>query len=203
MTATHPKKLRLAILLSGGGRTMVNLSEQIAAGRLDAEIVTVIASRPGAGGIAKAQALGLPVHVVPRKQYPDVRAFSDAIWSIVRGARTDLVCMAGFLSLLEVPRDFAGRVMNIHPALLPKYGGPGMYGHHVHEAVIAAGDQESGCTVHLCDNEYDNGPILVQRKCPVMPGDTPDTLAARVFEQECIAYPEAIRLWSVARSSWP
>jgi folate-dependent phosphoribosylglycinamide formyltransferase PurN len=101
--------------------------------------------------------------------------------------------MAGFLSLWTIPPDFHNRVMNIHPALLPKYGGKGMHGHHVHEAVLAAGETESGCTVHFADNSYDTGPIILQRKVPVLPNDTPDTLAARVFEQERIAYPEAVR----------
>ena len=187
--------LNLAILLSGSGRTMVNLAQSIERGELDARIVLVIASRHDAGGIDKARQLGLPVHVVARKEYPTTEDFSDAIWSLVRPAGVDLVCLAGFLSLLRIPKDFQVRVLNIHPALLPRYGGKGMYGHHVHEAVLAAGEKESGCTVHLCDDEYDRGEILVQRRCPVLPGDTPQTLAARVFEQECIAYPQAIRLW--------
>jgi phosphoribosylglycinamide formyltransferase-1 len=101
--------------------------------------------------------------------------------------------MAGFLSLWTIPPDLAGRVLNIHPALLPKFGGKGMHGHHVHEAVLAAHETESGCTVHYADNTYDTGPIILQRKVPVLPADTPDSLAARVFEQECLAYPEAIR----------
>lgn len=191
---TGPNRLRLAVLISGGGRTMLNLAERIRAGELEAEIAAVIASRPDTAGVEKARALGLPTHVVNRKEYAIADAFSDTIWGILRGLDIDLVCLAGFLCLLRVPPDFEGRVLNIHPALLPKYGGKGMYGHHVHEAVLAAGEKESGCTVHLCDNEYDKGAILVQRRCPVLPGDTADTLAARVFEQECAAYPEAIRL---------
>jgi phosphoribosylglycinamide formyltransferase 1 len=107
-----------------------------------------------------------------------------------------LALMAGFLSLWEIPQDWRGRVMNIHPALLPKFGGQGMHGEHVHAAVLAAGEKESGCTVHFADNTYDTGPIIVQRRVPVLPGDTPDTLAARVFEQECLAYPEAIRMYA-------
>jgi phosphoribosylglycinamide formyltransferase-1 len=109
--------------------------------------------------------------------------------------------MAGFLSLWTIPSDFQGRVLNIHPALLsptegghPRFGGKGMHGHHVHEAVLAAGETESGCTVHYADNTYDTGPIILQKKVPVLPTDTPDALAARVFEQEKFAYPEAIRL---------
>ena len=94
-----------------------------------------------------------------------------------------------------IPEDFTGRVLNIHPSLLPKYGGKGMHGRHVHAAVIAAGDSESGCTVHVADNTYDTGPVILQRRCPVLADDTPETLGERVFEQECLAYPEAIRMW--------
>lgn len=193
--------LRLAVLLSGGGRTMVNLHEAIEAGELNASIGVVVSSRPNVGGIDRADELGLPVHVVARKGFDSVEAFSDEVWEIVRASEADLVCLAGFLSLLRIPDDYAGRVLNIHPALLPNYGGKGMYGHHVHEAVIAAGDRESGCTVHVCNNEYDRGPILLQRRCPVEPNDTADALAARVFEQECLAFPEAIRLWQQQHSA--
>lgn len=193
--------LRLAVLLSGSGRTMVNLHEAIEAGELNASIGVLVSSRPDVGGIDRAAELGLPVHVVPRREFDSIESFSDEVWRIVRASEADLVCLAGFLSLLRIPDDYAGRVLNIHPALLPNYGGKGMYGHHVHEAVIAAGDRESGCTVHVCNNEYDRGPILLQRRCPVEPDDTADALAARVFEQECLAFPEAIRLWQQQHAS--
>ena len=113
---------------------------------------------------------------------------------ILEDARADLVCLAGYLKLLPIPKRWQGRILNIHPALLPKFGGPGMFGDRVHRAVLEAGEQISGCTVHLCTDEFDRGPIVVQRTCPVVPGDTPETLAARVFEQECVAFPEAIRI---------
>ena len=112
------------------------------------------------------------------------------------GASVDLVIQAGFLSLWYVPPQYDGRVMNIHPALLPAFGGHGMFGHHVHEAVLAAGCKVSGCTVHFVTNEYDAGPIIVQKAVAVHEGDDADALAARVFEQECVAYPEAIRLFA-------
>ncbi len=205
MTADSPQQpLRLAILLSGGGRTMLNLASEIAAGRLHAQIVCVISSRADAPGIARARELNLPVHIVERKHFPTPEAFSDALWTIIRAANTQLVCLAGFLSLLTIPPDYHRRVINIHPALLPAHGGKGMFGHHVHQAVLAAGDSETGCTVHYCDNRYDTGPIILQRRCPVLPHDTPDTLAARVFEEECKAYPEAIRMlqrWRASRET--
>ncbi len=186
--------MRLAVLLSGSGTTMQHLAERINAGELDATISLVIASNERAGGIARAEALGLPAFVVPRKGYDDAADFSDHIFSLVREAGADLVCMAGFLSLLPIPDDYAHNVLNIHPALLPAFGGQGMYGHHVHEAVLAAGCKLTGCTVHFADQQYDRGPILVQRACPVRDDDTADTLAARVQAEERIAYPEAIRL---------
>ncbi|MCC7203905.1 MAG: phosphoribosylglycinamide formyltransferase [Phycisphaeraceae bacterium] len=191
--ATSAKPLRLAVLISGGGRTLINLAEQIDAGELAAQIVCVISSRGDAAGVERTRKRGLAVQVVERKSFRGSAEFSGVVWPIVRQSGAELVCLAGFLSLLVIPDDFAGRVINIHPALLPKFGGPGMFGHHVHEAVLAAGEKESGCTVHYCDQSYDTGAIVVQRRCPVLPGDTPDTLAARVFEQECIAYPQAIR----------
>jgi formyltetrahydrofolate-dependent phosphoribosylglycinamide formyltransferase len=187
---TLPPPVRIAVLISGGGRTLLNLQDRILAGTLSARIERVIASRADAPGVARAAAAGLAVEVVDRRgRSPEEhqQALTAAI------GRPDLVCMAGFLSLWLIPDALRGRVINIHPALLPEFGGRGMYGHHVHAAVLAAGRTESGCTVHYCDNEYDRGPIILQRRVPVLPGDTPDTLAARVFEQECIAYPAAIQ----------
>jgi len=198
MVDERPPKLRLGVLLSGGGRTLVNICDEIEAGRLDAEVAVVIASRQ-CKGIERAEARGLDVRLVPYKQIADVETYSGRIAEILDAAGVQLVLQAGFLSLWHIPPQYEGRVMNIHPALLPKFGGHGMYGHHVHEAVLAAGEAESGCTVHFVTNEYDAGPIILQRKAPVEPGDTPETLAERVFEQECIAYPEAIRLFAAGK----
>lgn len=187
------KRLRLACLISGGGRTVLNLADRIADGTLHASIELVIASRSDIAGVERARARGLNVEVVARKAFADENAMHDRIGLLLREHRIDLVCLCGYLRWIRVDPDFRGRVINIHPALLPEFGGPGMHGHHVHEAVLAAGRTVSGCTVHFVDDLYDHGRIILQRHCPVLPGDTPDTLAARVFEQECIAYPEAIR----------
>lgn len=192
---------RMAVLISGSGRTMVNFAQRIVAGTLDATIPIVIASRPDIAGIDRAKELGLPVAVVPRKQFAGVEPFSAAITAELGRAGVELIALAGFLSLYRFPARYQWRVLNVHPALLPKFGGKGMYGHHVHEAVLAAGESETGCTVHFADNEYDHGPIIVQRRCPVLPGDTPDTLADRVFEQELLAYPEAVNLFASGRLS--
>jgi phosphoribosylglycinamide formyltransferase 1 len=194
-----PKTLRLGILLSGGGRTLENIIEHIAAGKLPAEVAVVIASRPGIRGIDIGKAAGVPTHLVRPKDFPNVEAYSAAMCERLDEERVDLVCLAGFLSYWIIPDRYLGRVMNIHPALLPAFGGKGMYGHHVHEAVLARGCKVSGCTVHFVNNAYDEGPIILQRPVPVFAEDLPDDLAARVFEQECIAYPEAIRLFAEGR----
>ncbi len=177
---------RLAVYLSGGGRTLLNLHDEILAGRLRATIKLVVASRQCAGA-ERARARGLRTMVI---QGVIPRGDNAAL---LRECGIDWVILAGYLKLFQIPPAYAGRVVNIHPALLPKFGGPGMYGHHVHEAVLRAGETESGCTVHLCDDEFDRGRILLQRRCPVLPGDTPDTLAARVFACETEAYPQALR----------
>jgi len=191
--------LRLAVLLSGGGTTLQNLLNQIAGGRLPAEILFVLSSHADAFGLLRAEQAGVPTAVVERADYASREEFSQAIFERCRQAGVDLVCLAGFLQLLLIPEDFHGRVMNIHPSLIPAFCGKGYYGHRVHEAALAYGVKISGCTVHLADNLYDHGPIILQRAVPVLDSDTPETLAARVFEQECEAYPEAIRLFAAGR----
>jgi phosphoribosylglycinamide formyltransferase 1 len=189
-------RIRLAVLISGSGTTLQNFVDQIADGLLAAEIVQVISSREDAFGVERARKTGLPIAVVNRKECASTAEFGRRIFDQVRKSQADLVCMAGFLQLLPIPEDFRHRVMNIHPALLPLFGGKGMFGHHVHEAVLQSGMKVSGCTVHFADNEYDHGPIIVQRTIPVLDADTAESLAFRVFEQECEAYPEAIRLFA-------
>lgn len=190
------KPLPIAVLLSGGGTTLQNIIDCIQEGLLSVRIVQVVASRPGVKGIERARFAGLPVSLIQRYSFTNAQAHSDAIFATCRSAGAQLVCMAGFLQLLRIPEDFLHRVMNIHPALLPAFGGKGMYGHHVHEAVLEYGAKVSGCTVHFADNEFDHGPVISQRTVPVLDDDTPESLAARVFEQECLAYPEAIRLFA-------
>ncbi len=197
-TPQNGSPLRIAVLLSGAGRTLQNLVAQVRDGKLPAEIVLVISDREGITGIERAREAGL-AHVTIARKGQSLDAFSREIAHALDAARVDLVCMAGFLSLWEIPERYRGRVMNIHPALLPKFGGKGFHGDRVHEAVLSAGEEESGCTVHFADNEYDHGPIILQRRIAVLPDDTPDMLAARVFEQECIAYPEAIRMFANGR----
>lgn len=185
--------MRLAVLISGGGTTLLNFLSQIQSNNLNAEIPLVISSKAKCLGVERAFHAGLPCEIVLRKDFESVNAFSEHIFGLCRQADVDLVTLAGFLSLIHIPDDFRQRVVNIHPSLIPAFSGAGFYGHHVHEAVLARGCRVSGCTVHFADNEYDHGPIVMQQSVPVLDGDTADTLAARVFEAECQAYPEALR----------
>jgi phosphoribosylglycinamide formyltransferase-1 len=192
-----PDPIRLVALVSGGGTTLQNFLDRIAAGSLRATVAGVVSSRADAFGVTRAERAGIPAMAVPAA--PRRPAFAEEVWTAVRSFDPQLVCFAGWLHLLPIPSDFRHRVLNIHPALLPAFGGKGMYGHRVHEAVLACGAKVSGCTVHFADDTYDTGPILVQKCVPVAEDDTPDTLAARVFEAECEAYPEAIRLIAEGR----
>jgi phosphoribosylglycinamide formyltransferase-1 len=190
------KSIRLGVLISGGGTTLMNILEYINKGQLNAEVAVVISSLSTVAGVEKAKAAGLNVKIIRKKDHPNIDEFSKHIEEKLVAANVDLVVQGGWLCLWKIPPRYENRVMNIHPALLPSFGGEGMWGHHVHEAVLAAGCKISGCTVHFCTNEYDKGPIIVQRSCPVKNDDSPETLAARVFEQECIAYPQAIKLFA-------
>jgi formyltetrahydrofolate-dependent phosphoribosylglycinamide formyltransferase len=190
---------RLAVFLSGGGTTLQNLLDRIADGRLPAQVVLVVSNNVDAFGLIRAETAGIPTAVVDRKDCGSREEFSQRLFKLCREHQADLVCLAGFLQLIHIPDDFQSRVMNIHPALIPSFCGKGYYGLHVHEAVLDYGAKVTGCTVHFCDNQYDHGPIILQRIVPVLDDDSADSLAARVFEQECEAYPEAIRLFAEAR----
>jgi phosphoribosylglycinamide formyltransferase 1 len=197
MTTQPP--IRLAVLLSRAGTSLQNFLDRIADGRLNAQVVAVVSNNASAFGLERARRAKIPAHAISRKEAGSLAEFSGRIFAHCRQAQADLVCMAGFLQLIEVPADFLGRVMNIHPALIPAFCGTGFYGHHVHEAVLAYGVKLSGCTVHFADNQYDHGPIILQRSVNVLDSDTPDTLSARVFALECEAYPEAIQLFAQRR----
>ena len=174
---------RLGVLLSGSGRTLRNMLQRIDDGRLCASVAGVVSDRADAFGLQRALEVGLDTRVLKEP---------SQIWSWLFELDVDLVLLAGYLRLLPIVPDFEGRVLNIHPALLPRHGGKGMYGERVHAAVIAAGETESGCTVHLCDGEYDHGRILMQARVPVRPDDTATTLGNRVLAAEFELYPAAI-----------
>lgn len=196
-------KLKLAVLISGSGRTLENFIELTGEDRLPIDIRLVVSSSPTAGGLKFAEAAGIPTVIVRRQEFvagaEGDQAFGDAVFDACRDAGVDIVAMAGFLKLAPVPADFVGRVVNIHPALIPSFSGPGMYGHRVHQAVIDAGVKVTGCTVHFVDNEYDHGPIIWQQPVPVFEDDTADTLAKRVFEVEKEAYPQVLQLLARGR----
>jgi phosphoribosylglycinamide formyltransferase-1 len=207
--AEGEKPMRIAVLVSGGG---TNLQALIDAAEADAREAGPKGARPGAYEIAiviadrecfaleRARksgietALALPPKGVPRTEAR--RAVSDRVLELARAANADALVLAGFLTIMSGPviKEYAQRIVNLHPALLPKFGGVGMWGHHVHEAVLASGDAESGCTIHLVDSGCDTGSILLQRKVPVMPGDTPETLAARISGEEHEAIVAGVRV---------
>ena len=199
MSAPKKKTFRIAALISGGGTTLRNLLEKIRAGRLDVEVALVVSSSAAAGGLRFAADAGIPTAIIDPKSLAGQEEFSQAVFDRCRTVGVDLVVMGGFLKRVAIPNDFANRVTNIHPALIPAFCGQGFYGHRVHEAVLECGAKLSGCTVHFADNQYDHGPIILQRAVPVLDDDTPDSLAARVFEAECEAYPEALRLIAAGR----
>jgi formyltetrahydrofolate-dependent phosphoribosylglycinamide formyltransferase len=190
--------LRVAVLLSGEGTSLENLFERIDAGEVPARVEVVIASKVEAGGLARARRRGVPAIAIPRRQHPDVGSFNDALHAELARHPVDLVLLLGFLSPFA-PRGFAGRVINVHPALIPAFSGKGYYGHRVHETVLESGVKVTGATVHFADDQYDHGPIILQEAVPVHDDDTPDTLAARVQEVERRLVPEAIRLFAGGR----
>lgn len=193
------KTLNLAVLISGSGTTLQNLIDKINDKTLNARIQIVISSSPDAYGIKRAEQNNIPVAIVQHKGYYNSEIFSNTIIKEIGKYPVDLIILAGFLHLFEIPDKYAGKAMNIHPGLIPAFCGKGYYGHHVHKAVIESGVKVSGCTVHFVDNEYDCGPIIIQRVVQVHEDDSPETLAQRVFKEECIAYTEAINLFAEGR----
>mgnify|MGYP001815417385 CR=1 FL=1 len=185
-------KVRIAVLLSGSGRTLENFLARIDEGTLGLEIGAVVSSRSDVRGVEVARKAGLPCAVFRRKDYDSVAAHNEAINRWLEDFGVGMIVLAGYLCFYIKPDGFSGPVVNIHPALLPRFGGQGFYGDRVHRAVLEAGDAESGCTVHLVDDQYDTGRILGQERVPVLPGDDVATLAARVFEAECRLYPAVL-----------
>ncbi len=187
--STHP----VAVMVSGTGRHLNHLAKLASTGELPIEVRHCISSKEGVGALQFADQWGVPNEVLDPKREMKADVYSELVFHRLDELGIQTLILAGFLRFLPIPDRWAGRVLNIHPSLLPAFGGTGYYGHHVHDAVLERGCKVSGCTVHYVDNVFDNGPILVQRTCEVIVGDTADTLADRVFEQELIAYPQAIR----------
>lgn len=187
-------RAKIAVFISGGGSNLQSLIDASAAGKLSGEIVLVVSSKLKAYGLERARNSGIDTFVFRLKDYPDKEEAIIDLMAMLEEYQVEYIALAGYLKLLpeQVVKKYTSKIANIHPALLPKYGGEGMYGHFVHEAVLAAGDKESGPTVHLVDEIYDHGKILLQKKIPVEPDDTPDSLAARVLKAEHQIYPVAL-----------
>jgi len=196
-----PELLRLGVLVSGGGRSLENLVERSRAGTLPAEVALVISNSPEAFALERARRLGIPSTVIRPRDHADDATFGVAVFEALERANVALAVLAGYLVRLPMNDAWRGRVLNIHPALLPSFGGRGYYGHHVHEAVLRAGVKVTGCTVHFVDDVYDQGPILLQKTVPVREEDDADAVADRVFEAEKEALPEAIGLIAAGRVS--
>lgn len=189
--------INLGILISGGGSNLQAIIDACESGILKgkAKVAVVISNKPGAYGLLRAKKYGIPSQFVDPQCFPDNKQFCEGVCGELRKYKTDIVCLAGFMRMIDpcLLHEFKGKVLNIHPALLPKFGGKGMYGHYVHEAVIKAGEKESGATVHMVDEVYDHGEVILQKKVAVMPGDAPEALADRVLEVEHDIYPKAIK----------
>ena len=190
------KTISMGVFLSGSGSTLQNFIDLRAKGELPIEIAFVLSSRENAYGLERAKKAGIPAETVSRKQSPDWETFNHGCAEVLERYKPDLVVLAGFMSLFTPPAEYTNRIMNVHPALIPAFCGKGFYGHHVHESVIASGVRYSGATVHFVDDEYDHGPIILQRPIKVLYDDTPDTLAERAQAMERELYPEAIRLFA-------
>lgn len=193
------RPLRVTVMLSGSGSTLQNLIDRAEAGTLPIEITRVISSREDAYGIERALRHGIATSVISRKDFPSWEEFNRRLTQAVDSESPDLVVFAGFMSLFWPGDEYIGRIMNIHPALIPAFCGKGMFGRHVHEAVIASGVKVTGCTVHFVDDQYDQGPIILQRAVVVRDDDDLSSLAERVQAAERDLYPEAIRLYAENR----
>jgi phosphoribosylglycinamide formyltransferase-1 len=198
--------LNVAVFGSGRGSNFQAILDAIDGGSLPGVRVTLVLSNKSNAGILQiARSRSLPAIHLSEKQFPDEQSFVDAMLATLQDHEADFIALAGYMRKLppRVIATFRHRIVNIHPALLPRFGGKGMYGIHVHEAVLAAGETISGATVHIVDEEYDHGPILLQRKVDVRIDDTPETLAARVLEIEHQIYPEALRLLAEGKVALP
>ncbi len=187
---------KISIWVSGSGSNLERIIQACRSKEIPASVVLVISDRPGIPALERAQKHSIPTVVVSRRDFESEGAYSLSILELLKKYRIDLIALAGYLRKApdEVVRTYRGRIINIHPALLPNFGGKGLYGKAVHEAVLKAGEKESGATVHYVDEVYDHGAVILQKRAPVLPSDTPETLAERVHQIEYEIYPQAIHL---------
>ena len=192
---------RIAVLCSGGGSNLQAIIDSVEAGKIDGEIVLVLSNASKAYALERAKKHGIPCEFVSKKQAGSAEAFNDILLEKLQGAKADLVVLAGYLPIVgaQIVRAFPHRIINIHPALIPSFCGVGMYGHYVHEAVLAYGAKISGATTHFVDEEVDHGGVIMQKSVPVLEGDTAETLAARVLTVEHEILPETVRLFCAGK----
>jgi len=188
-------KKRLAVLASGRGSNFQAIIEKITSGYIPASIALLITNNPDAGAIDIAKVHNIPWQVIVPKDFPDSKSFNDQILKMLIAAKVDYLILAGYLKLIgdQIIDKYENRIINIHPALLPSFGGKGMYGHHVHQAIYNRGVKVSGVTVHLVNKEYDAGPIVLQRCVPIATAKSPDEIAQRVLKIEHELYSQAIK----------
>lgn len=187
------KRLKVAVLISGGGTTLKNLLDRNASGEIDVDFRLVVSSNAKARGLEFANNAGIRSEIARRKSFPSPEEHSETIFDWCREVDVDYVIMGGYLEHILIPSDFENRVLNTHPALIPAFCGKGFYGQRVHQAVLDYGAKLTGCTIHFVDNQYDHGPIILQECVAVHDKDTAESLAKRVFASECEAYPTVIR----------
>lgn len=192
------KKLNLVVLASGGGTNLQAIIDNIEAGKLDAQIKAVISNNSKAGALERARNHNIQAIHLSHKQFATPEEFDQKLLSVLKESETDLVILAGYMKMIspKVIREYKNKIINIHPALLPSFGGKGMYGIHVHEAVLESGVKVTGVTVHTVDEVYDHGPILYQKCVPVLADDTPESLQQRVLPHEHEAYSKVIQLFA-------
>ena len=193
--------LPIAVLISGGGTTLRNLLEYRDAGKLNVDFRLVLSSKASAYGLTYARDANIPTAVISKRSFASSQEHSAAVFQLMRDNAVELVVMGGYLDYLPIPDDFTNRVINIHPSLIPAFCGHGFYGLRVHQAVLDYGAKLSGCTVHFVDNQFDHGPIIAQRACPVTHDDSAESLQGRVFELECALYPETVQAIAEGRVS--
>lgn len=195
------RKLNLVVLCSGGGTNLQAIIDQIEARKLNAQIKAVISNNSKAGALERARNHHIPAIHLSHKQFATPEEFDQKLLSILKENQTDMLVLAGYMKMLSpvIIREYKNRIINIHPALLPSFGGPGMYGIHVHEAVIKSGVKVTGVTVHMVDEVYDHGAIVMQKTVPVMDDDTSESLAERVLQVEHQTYSEALQLFAEER----
>jgi phosphoribosylglycinamide formyltransferase 1 len=193
--------MNIAVFASGRGSNFQAILNAIDAGFLPARVVVLISNNSDAGALEIARARNIPTQHFSQKMFPSEEALADAMLEVLEKNHAECIALAGYLKKIpvQVIRQYRNQILNIHPALLPSFGGKGMYGHHVHEAVIASGEKTSGATVHLVDDVYDHGPIVLQKTVGVMPDDTPDTLAVKILKVEHEIFPLALKAFAEGR----